>query len=426
MGTRFKPGWGNLFDCLVYSEQEEIQRARNNLATDIYFARLAIENSESFKQKTGKTEINSGQFQRFLEQKPQVNSFFHSDFARLASLPLQELEELVEEVKPNTLIQARLFTNSICEAECKECYTNKRLFPGQDDITALTLEESVEYLRQAKELGARVLYVAGRGEPLQDKKFLPLLRKVTDMGYESFFFTNGILLSNDVLARQVWGISCEEIIDFLVEIKANIYHKFWSLDKVKFTNMMNLTGRPFQQMNFVEEVLGGQKIHLPRGLALHLERGDINHIGVECRVGTDTYQEVKDVIIPWIEKTGVRSYVEPQITSGRGFNQCQLQCPPEQLADERIAKYLVRGDCRLTTYIATVMEEGTMSFCLSVESEKIKRYFDPTGELNIRDQTGIRDIYTIMHTHPFIVGNKYSWQGCRCQRINEEMRKDRK
>lgn len=422
METRFKPGWGNLFDCLVYSPQEEIQTARNNLVTDIYFVRLAFENPDSFKQKTGKKEINSGQFQRFLEQKPQVNSFFHSDFAGWASLPLQELEELVEEVKPKTVIQARLFTNSVCEADCRECYTNKRLLPGQEDNTALTLEESVEYLRQAKALGARLLYVAGRGEPLQDKKFLPLLRRATELGYETFFFTNGILLSHDALARQVWGISSEEIIDFLVEIKANIYHKLWSLDKDKFTRMMHLTGKPFQQMNFVEEVFNGQNIYLPRGLALHLERGNLAHIGIECRVGKDTYEEVKDAIIPWIEQTRVRSYIEPQITSGRGFNQCQLQCTPEQLADERIAPYLVRGDCRLTTYIATVLEEGTMSFCLSVESEKIKRYFDPIGELNIRDQTGIRDIYTIMHTHPFIVGNKYSWQGCRCQRINEEMR----
>ena len=152
--------------------------------------------------------------------------------------------------------------------------------------------------------------------------------------------------------------------------------------------------------------------------------GDKRRIGVETVVDRNTTEEVRKAIIPFIQETGIRSYLEPFITSGRGAKHPELVPEFQDTHSSPISEYLVREGCRLTSYIMTILEEGTMSFCLSVESEIIRRQIQYGEELKVvRNDGSLKDIFALNHAHPFVVENRYQGflGGCRCQTFNEEL-----
>ena len=417
-------GWGNIFDVQRHPYAEEVAYAQNNLAADPYVSRLAAEQPAVFMQRfpqlAALTEHTADLAGRIIPSQHPLSEAYWQFMA--LDPPALEQEATTRSVR--TVSQLRLFTTNNCEATCpSHCYTKQLLGPYEPDRSALTAEQRQELIRAAKGLGAKLLYIAGRGEPLLDPGVFNLLRFAREEGLDTLIFTNGIILSNDAHAQRFWGKSSAELVRELVELDVHIYHKLWSTDPNTQEAMMHVrSGVPTYE--WVKYTFGEREVYIPRGLSLHLQLGDRGKVGIEAVVDRNTVTEIKETIIPFIEATGIRSYVEPFITSGRGAKHPELVASLSDTHAPPISEYLVREGCRLTAYILTVLEEGTMSFCLSVESELIRKQVSDGNSLNVVASDGsLKDLFALNHAHPFIVQNRYQGflGGCRCQTFNEEL-----
>ncbi len=419
-------GWGNIFDIQTHSYKEEEVFAVNNLYADSFFSRLAKERPKEFKRKFPEL---SDLVESAAELSGKIISPQHplrAAYDSINQLDLDTLEVEVESRKSSTLNQIRLFTSNNCEAVCpSHCYTKQLKGTYDIDSSVLTREQRKELVVESKKLGAKLLYIAGRGEPLLDSGLFDLLRFTREQGLEVLLFTNGIMLSNDEHAQRFWKKNAVDLVKDFINLDIHVYHKLWSTVPEKQESMMCIrSGTPTYE--WVNYSLAGRTIKIPRGLYSHLQLGDKQRIGVKTVIDKTTMDEVKNTIIPFIQETGIRSYLEPFITSGRGANHPELIPEFQATHSSPISEYLVREGCRLTSYIMTLLEEGTMSFCLSVESEIIRRNIQQGRELNVvRENGSLKDIFALNHAHPFVVQNRYQGflGGCRCQTFNEELYK---
>lgn len=82
-----------------------------------------------------------------------------------------------------------------CNLRCKYCYSNI-------EKDGLTTEEIKEVIKQAVDLGARVVSIVGEGEPLLDKQRLfELIDHINSLGASTILFTNGILVCPDIARK---------------------------------------------------------------------------------------------------------------------------------------------------------------------------------------------------------------------------------
>lgn len=417
-------GWGNIFDVLTHPYEEEETFAINNLYADSFFSRLAKERPEEFKRKFPElselVEATAGLSGEVIPPQHPLRAVCDE----VNQLDLDSLEAEVERRKSVSISQIRLFTSNNCEAVCpSHCYTKQLKGAYDVDSSVLTVEQRRELIIDAKKLGAKLLYIAGRGEPLLDPGLFDMLKFTREQGLEVLLFTNGIMLSNDAHAQRFWQKRADDLVRIFVDLDVHVYHKLWSTDPKKQESMMCTRPRT-PTYEWVDYSLGEKTIKIPRGLYTHLQMGNKRRIGVETVVDRNTTEEIRETIIPFIQETGIRSYLEPFITSGRGAKHQELVPEFQATHSSPISEYLVREGCRLTSYIMTVLEEGTMSFCLSVESEIIRKQIQKGRELNVVNKDGsLKDIFALNHTHPFVVKNRYQGflGGCRCQTFNAEL-----
>jgi len=417
-------GWGNIFDIQTHPYEEEEAFAISNLHADSFFSRLAKERPEEFKRKfpglSELVEATAGLSGKVIPSHHPLRNAYDE----ICELDLDRLKAEVERRKPSMISQVRLFTSNNCEAVCpSHCYTKQLKGAYDVDSSVLTKEQRKELIVEAKNLGAKLLYIAGRGEPLLDPDLFDLIRFTREQGLEVLLFTNSIMLSNDAHAQRFWGKNANDLVQDFADLDVHVYHKLWCTDPEKQEGMMCVrSGTPTYE--WVDYSLKGRTIKIPRGLYTHLQMGDKRRIGVETVVDRNTTEEVRKAIIPFIQETGIRSYLEPFITSGRGAKHPELVPEFQDTHSSPISEYLVREGCRLTSYIMTILEEGTMSFCLSVESEIIRRQIQYGEELKVvRNDGSLKDIFALNHAHPFVVENRYQGflGGCRCQTFNEEL-----
>ena len=80
----------------------------------------------------------------------------------------------------------------LCNYRCTKCCNFGREGKGKEPFSLTEIEE---ILKQAKELGARVLVIAGEGEPLMYSKIKEVVKSSFDNGLIPYIFTNGSMLT---------------------------------------------------------------------------------------------------------------------------------------------------------------------------------------------------------------------------------------
>jgi MoaA/NifB/PqqE/SkfB family radical SAM enzyme len=85
-------------------------------------------------------------------------------------------------------------TSKICNLLCTYCAVGG----GEADPGELTLEELKDVLKQCADLGAVTTSVTGMGEPLLDKKYLPVTEYIHKLGLAQALFTNGTRITREV------------------------------------------------------------------------------------------------------------------------------------------------------------------------------------------------------------------------------------
>lgn len=425
------PGWKNVFDIYRYDLAYETEFARRSLVADIFLSRLAKQDPvrlardfpdcAPFVKETAKIEGK-------LSEVVNPCHPLYNDLQQTSSLSLLELETRARDTKCQTIDQIRIFTSGRCEATCpKHCFTKQLKGPCDEDNFVLTTEQRKAVIREARDLGANLLYLAGRGEPLLDPGFFDLAEFARNAGLGMLMYTNGLILSNDAHARRTWGVDSDTLIKRLANLGIKVYHKLWSTDQVMQETMMGIRD-PDLHYDWQEHHLSdGRKVGIPRGLLNHYRVAGPSKVGVQTVIDANNTQEVRHKIIPLIKETRIKSFVEPFITSGKGAEHPELVPRLEDLNSPPISDFLERGGCRVTAHSMTILEDGTMSFCLSLESERIRDDIPYAEHLQVfRPDGKLKDLWALNHAHPYIVTpvdvtTRYDgFLGiCQCQRVNE-------
>ncbi len=92
------------------------------------------------------------------------------------------------------LVYIGIYTSRICNQACIYCFESA----GEKASGETTLDERKRVIDEAKELGARALFIAGAGEPTLDPMLKPFLRHAYDRGLTTLLYTNGTLINRDL------------------------------------------------------------------------------------------------------------------------------------------------------------------------------------------------------------------------------------
>ncbi len=145
-----------------------------------------------------------------------------------------------------------------CNARCITCYTKA----GKEKEDVLTLDEKKSVVRQAKELGARVISLSGSGEPLLYPHLFDLIDFIRQLDMLVVIFTNGTVLD-------------EKTAEFLIQKGVITYFKLFSLDPDTFDRMIGKE----RAYNWVPYSHGSGEstshTHIPSGLKCLLQAQDL-------------------------------------------------------------------------------------------------------------------------------------------------------
>lgn len=131
---------------------------------------------------------NSDTYDRSLYKPPPVIS--------ASSFKEQEIEDARTN---NSLLTISLLLSNNCNLNCLYCYRDA----GKKERNIFQINDWANVIYQAKNLGARSVWIPGSGEPFLDKSFFyhnnfPLLELSKSLGLSVTFFTNGTFINKEI------------------------------------------------------------------------------------------------------------------------------------------------------------------------------------------------------------------------------------
>lgn len=226
----------------------------------------------------------------------------------------EEEKELAR--KNKRLLFVSLNSPPYCNLRCIDCYVGDIRF-NKDEL--LLPYERRDVLKQAKELGAKTLRIAGEGEPMvwtEDhgpEEFYQTVEYVTgELDMDMFFFTNGTKLYPK-------GLEYVGVMDTLKNPKISLATKFWGTPEV----MQKLTGNKtyFDEDMFTEH----DGLLIPKSLKklieLELNKPDKDgnsRLGIEFLLRKSNYGYAFD-IFRWARRNNIIPYFEQNLEAGRAL-----------------------------------------------------------------------------------------------------------
>jgi hypothetical protein len=266
-----------------FERNQENEFISNNMTIDYYFGHRKI-----------------------VEQFAKKRKEFLAHYQSLRNLSHSELAISVDRSRKKSVLLTVVMLTGKCEANCKICCTD-RTYKGDEE---LKIEEISSIFNQVTKLGCKTIYIPGEGEPLLDKNIWEILDLSRQIKFNVIIFTNGIILSNNTLARKQWGMSSEEVVKKLSAYPIYIYHKLWSTDEKLLSELMQI---PRGMYSFSTFFINGndnkakQTIMIPKGISLLLKYFPPDRVGIESVVTKQNFQELKNIIIPFIKQSGIKS-----------------------------------------------------------------------------------------------------------------------
>lgn len=210
-----------------------------------------------------------------------------------------------------------------CSLNCPHCF---RRSANLNDIKkhALTYEQTIKLLKDAKELGLESIKVLGAGEPFENKKFLDFLIDLRKLGITPGIFTKGHVIADDKLVKRYYGHhgikTGKQLVKKLRELDVSILLGFNSFDTKTQDYMVAYKG-----------VCGVKNYTLKRNKALKLlvDAGfnKTNPTRLAFIAAPITEKNINDVfeIYTWGRKRNFYVVSTPTMISGRGAEQKKIQ-----------------------------------------------------------------------------------------------------
>lgn len=206
-------------------------------------------------------------------------------------------EELKDYIENNKLGMIYDGVSAKCDLNCVYCVTKSgKAVPGE-----LNLEERKSVLRQANELGCKIVHIAARGEPTVDPLFKEQLEYINELNMTPVIFTHG-------------GNLTQEWVDTLWDNNASIMLKIHSL-KPEVQDFFAATKGYTERRN--------------KGLDLLLKKGFNKNFEGQTRLGADilvmkkNYDEIED-IYRWCRENNIFPLVKPLMCNNRGASRFVL------------------------------------------------------------------------------------------------------
>ncbi len=343
----------------------------------------------------------------FVQKKPE----FRNHLEHLSKLSHETIVNEARKAKGRSLLITVLMLTGKCNANCTICYTDRESKPNE-----LSFMEIKAIIDQTYEMGSRLLYIPGEGEPTLDRSFWKILDYAKLKGITVIMFTNGILFSNNNDALNTWGVTSEEMIKKLMNYPVYIYHKFWSSIPKLAAEMMHIDEAKSQYVTNTS--VSGKTISIPKGLALLLKWFPKERIGIEVVVEQRNLKELFNIIIPFVTESKIKSYIEPILHAGRCFGVFDID---PQISDDKykvLTHWLSLQCCRRMGYKIVVHNNGYLSYGMALVPGQIAP-LSAVEELNIRNRDGsLKNLYQLIHTNPYLVSGRYQINGCICEELN--------
>jgi MoaA/NifB/PqqE/SkfB family radical SAM enzyme len=258
--------------------------------------------------------------------------------------------------------EGRLLTLDIdfgerCSLNCPWCFRkNGSVNSSQQPI--LSPDETLNVIRQGKELGLRTVKILGAGEPFEDIRFLQFLRELKKLGIWTSIFTKGHVLGSDELVRRYFSKSegirtAEELVEAVANLDVSILLSFQSFDGQVQDALVSSAGYTALR-NRAIELLCSNGMNQPNPTRLSLEI---------LPVTTMTISEVLE-IYRWARERNMYPVVCPSMCSGRANDEgyrVAITPSAEALIDlyVRIYKYNISKEIQT---LEQIRDEGVAAY----------------------------------------------------------------
>lgn len=109
-------------------------------------------------------------------------------------------EKMDEAMRKNKMLLIDVETSNVCNLRCLYCFRD--VYGGHFALSKeLGIEERLDLLRQAKELGCETVKITGAGEPLIDRYFFEMAEYANRLGMKVMSFTNGMVIDREMAER---------------------------------------------------------------------------------------------------------------------------------------------------------------------------------------------------------------------------------
>lgn len=372
-----------------------------------------------------------------------------SDDVRLAHLFTKAAGDSMETVN--------LFSPKQCNLACRGCYTSAipvTRRPYDSELSNSYFDGAKSVIRQARELGARVVYTSGDGELTAYPRFFDLLDLVAEQNMQWLFFTAGLTFSSETAAHLAWqdiqrdasrrtvkriGKSIEHhemmghpeptvraFLDQLVRYRDHIqvYHSVWSTTGNRNEELRKpLTG----SFKYVKSRSQDVAFELPSSVYDMLERvfvGDHRErFGLEVPVRAGMTEEVV-ALAEFVHANQLKSYFEPVITTGRNRHDALEDASEEE--QRVLSPLLVRKLCSFRNIhqpTIKVRERGGRFGFFTSPGMGID--LDDIARAGMLESTCISDdpdgLFAAIHS-PLIVAANFGYvTGCKCSAFGKRL-----
>ncbi|MBU2234002.1 radical SAM protein [Patescibacteria group bacterium] len=205
----------------------------------------------------------------------------------------------------NLLLELRIHVIEECNLKCIYCLSNAPFISEKKENgkIKLSLEEIKNNIRQAKELGIKVVSITGSGEPLLYKNLKAVIEFIKSLNLQVVLFTNSLLLT-------------KELAEWLNERDVNLMVKLNSFSSDINDKLVGINGA---QKVFLEKI----KMLIDMGFAKD------KRLALNCIICKENYDEIPELFI-FCRKNGIIPWIEIVTITGRAKEDMKL---PKELIE---------------------------------------------------------------------------------------------
>jgi organic radical activating enzyme len=313
-------------------------------------------------------------------------------------------EEIIDKFKSESLLLTILLVGGKCDAKCNACYTDSKTYDEEDELKEDQLATIIE---EVCELGNKVIYIPGRGEPFLHVDIINrIIEEAEKKQNKVIVFSNGIELSK--ICGEENNENLKKIEEWMQNGVLFIYFKLWHTSKEKIFEYLNLQENSFYLVEYSIEK--NKKIFIPRILNYFLEKKLSQQIGIQTAVFDENYNILED-LEKFVNSTQIDWYLEPILHSGRNF-QGKYNLGKKEIWEIREKSKYISFQCHRGLYTISIDSKGYVGYCPSYFYLPINKRIKIEGE---------KKLFDVIHSDELLIKQRYATliYPCLCEYYSE-------